>query len=176
MDVKTLAGDFEHFQVVDVRYPNEWEAGHIDGAVHIPLDYVFDRVEELDRSRPVVTVCRSGSRSAEAAKDLASEGFEVQNLEGGIEAWADQGQRIVAADGGVGTIVEPEPPADDRPEAMQKLQAEFLDVIFSVKEHFGDRDPSDEEVKDFLRQRMIDQGKTPEEADEFLATMATGPA
>jgi hydroxyacylglutathione hydrolase len=56
MDAKTLSGDFEHYQVVDVRFPNEWEAGHIDGAVHIPLDYVFDRANELDRSRPVVTV------------------------------------------------------------------------------------------------------------------------
>jgi hypothetical protein len=91
--------------------------------------------------------CRSGSRSAEAAKDLASEGFEVQNLEGGNEAWV----------------------------ALQQLQAEFLDVIFSAKEHFGDSDPSDEEVKGFLRQRMIDQGKSPEEADEFLATMDSGP-
>jgi len=43
---------------------------------------VFDRAEELDRTRPAVTVCRSGSRSAEAAKDLASERFEVQNLWG----------------------------------------------------------------------------------------------
>ena len=58
---------------------------------------------------------------------------------------------------------------------MQQLQADFLEVIFSVKEHFGDRDPSEEEIQGFLRQRMIDQGKTPEEADEFLATMDTGP-
>ena len=46
---------------------------------------------ELDRSRPVVTVCRSGSRSAEAAEDLASAGFEVQNLEGGMEGWVFKG-------------------------------------------------------------------------------------
>jgi rhodanese-related sulfurtransferase len=150
MDAKTLSGDFEHYQVVDVRFPNEWEAGHIDGAVHIPSDYVFDRVEELDRSRPVVTVCRSGSRSAEAAKDLASEGFEVQNLEGGIEAWVAQGQPVVAADGGPGAIVAPEPPADDRPEAMQQLQAEFLDVIFSAKEHFADSDPSEGRSRAFF--------------------------
>jgi hypothetical protein len=39
------------------------DAGHIDGAVHIPMDYVFDHADELDRSRPVVTVCRTGSRS-----------------------------------------------------------------------------------------------------------------
>ena len=48
MDPATLARDMGRFQVVDVRYPNEWEAGHIDGAVHIPGDYIFDRVAELD--------------------------------------------------------------------------------------------------------------------------------
>ena len=80
IDPHSLASEFGRFQVVDVRYPNEWEAGHIDGAVHIPLDYVLDRVGELDPNRPVVTVCRSGSRSTEAAKELAGEGFDVQNL------------------------------------------------------------------------------------------------
>ncbi len=61
-DPETLAGDMEKFQIVDVRYPNEWEAGDIDSALHIPHDDVFDRVGELDRNRPVVTLCRSGSR------------------------------------------------------------------------------------------------------------------
>lgn len=171
MDPATLARDIDQFQVVDVRYPNEWEAGHIDGAVHIPVDYVFDRVGELDPGRPVVTVCRSGSRSAEAAKDLASEGFDVRNLEGGMEAWAAQGLPVVAASGAPGSVVDPEPPEDERPEGMQRLQGEFLEVIFAVQEHFGDRKPSEEEIQGFLRQRMIDQGKTAEEADEFLATM-----
>lgn len=171
MDAKAPAGDFGHFQVLDVRYPNEWEAGHIDGALHIPLDYVLDRAEELDRSRPIVTVCRSGSRSAEAAKDLASGGFDVRNLEGGMEAWAAQGLPVVAAGGGRGSVVDPEPPEDERPEEMQRLQSEFLEVIFALQEHFGDRRPSEEEIQGFLRQRMIDQGKTADEADAFLAAM-----
>jgi len=171
IDADTLARDMERFQVVDVRYPNEWDAGHIKAAVHIPLDDVFDRVDELDRDRPVVTVCRSGGRSAEAAKDLAGEGFEVQNLDGGMTTWAAEGRPIVASDGSPGTVAEPDPPPDDRPERMKRLQAEFLDVIFSVQEHFGDREASEEEMHAFLRQRLIDEGKTPEEADEFLAAM-----
>ncbi len=171
IDPETLKRDMGTFQVVDVRYPNEWEAGHIGVAVHIPMDDVLDRVGELDRSKPVVTVCRSGGRSAEAAKDLASEGFDVQSLDGGMQAWAARGLTLVAADGGPGAVAEPEPPPDDRPERMKRLQSEFLDVIFAVQEHFGDREASEEEMQAFLRQRLMDEGKTPEEADKFLADM-----
>lgn len=93
-----------------------------------------------------------------------------------MEAWAAQDLPLVAADGGAGTVAEAQPPEDDRPEAIQRLQGEFLETIFAVQEHFGDRDPSEEEIQVFLRQRMIDQGKSPEEADRFLATMGDEPA
>lgn len=70
MDPQTLVRRMHEVQVLDIRYPNEWEAGHIDGAVHIPLDDLAERVEELDREQPVVTVCRSGQRSERAAQWL----------------------------------------------------------------------------------------------------------
>lgn len=163
MDPVTLAREMDRFQVVDVRFPNEWEAGHIDGAVHIPGDYIFDRVDELDPNRPVVTVCRTGSRSAEAAEELAGEGFDVQNLEGGIDAWVAEGLPIRADDGGPGRVVEPEPPPDDRPLEMQKFQNDFMEAAFAVRDHFGDSDPSEEEVLAFLRER--DAGKPAGEED-----------
>lgn len=153
MDPATLARGIGQFQVVDVRYPNEWEAGHIDGAVHIPGDYIFDRVGELDPTRPVVTVCRSGSRSAEAAKDLASEGFDVQNLEGGMDAWVAEGLPIRTDDGRPARLAEPEPPPDDRPPERQKFQNDFMEAAFAVRDHFGDGEPSEEEVLAFLRER-----------------------
>lgn len=118
LDPQALARDLGRFQVVDVRFPNEWEAGRIGGAVHLPLADLANRAKELDRARPVVTVCRSGSRSAKAVKELAGEGFDVRSLEGGLAAWVAQGQPIVAADGGPGTLAEPDTPADDRPEHM----------------------------------------------------------
>lgn len=156
MDAATLATAMDRFQVVDVRYPNEWDAGHIDGAVHIPVDYVYERFGELDAGRPVVTVCLSGTRSAEAAKDLAREGFEVDSLEGGMRAWVGQGLAIVSTDGGPGRIADPEPPADHRPPEMQQFQNDFMEAAFAVRDHFGDREPSEEEVLAFLHQRDSD--------------------
>ena len=163
MDAASLAAAIDRFQVVDVRYPNEWEAGHIDGAVHMPVDYVYERFGELDAGRPVVTVCLSGTRSAEAAKDLAGEGFEVESLEGGMRAWVAQGMAIVAADGSPGRIVDPEPPADDRPMEMQQFQDDFMEAAFAVRDHFGDREPSEEEILAFLHER--DAGRAAAEPD-----------
>ncbi len=159
----------EGLQIVDVRWPNEWEAGRIDGAVHIPLDELDERLDEIDGARPVVTVCRSGSRSAAAVEQLRAEGIAAENLEGGLQRWSDEGLPLAAADGRPGRVVEPEPPPDDRPVEHQRLQAEMMELLFDLQERFGDREPTDDEVRAFLRQRLIDEGRTPEEADDFLA-------
>ena len=77
-------------QVVDVREPSEFHGalGHIDGAALMPLAELPARVGELDRHRPVVVVCRSGARSAQAAQQLARAGLtEVANLSGGMLRW-----------------------------------------------------------------------------------------
>ncbi len=81
-------------QVVDVREADEFHGalGHIDGARLIPLGTLAGRVDEIDRTRPVVTVCRSGTRSAQAAVLLAKAGFEqVANLAGGMLRWRAEG-------------------------------------------------------------------------------------
>jgi rhodanese-related sulfurtransferase len=74
--------------VVDVREPVEWDAGHISGAVLIPLGELGTRVGELPRDRRMVIVCRTGSRSAYAADALHGAGYDVANLRGGLFAWA----------------------------------------------------------------------------------------
>lgn len=76
--------------IVDVREPNEWDQGHIPGAMHIPVAQISLRLSELEdfRNTPVVLQCRSGVRSAQAAAKLKSAGFtQLYNLEGGILAW-----------------------------------------------------------------------------------------
>ena len=75
-------------QFVDVREPDEVVAGTLPGARNIPLGELADRVTELDPSRRVVLLCRSGGRSGKAAELLAGLGFvDVVNLTGGMMAW-----------------------------------------------------------------------------------------
>jgi rhodanese-related sulfurtransferase len=72
--------------LLDVRSPAEFAAGHLDGAVHVPVDELDARLGELPRDRPVVVYCRSGGRSARAASLLAAAGYEVHDL-GGMANW-----------------------------------------------------------------------------------------
>lgn len=91
-------------QIVDVREDDEWRAGRIDGAQHIPLAQLPTRLDELDRDRPVVAVCRSGSRSGHAASFLGRQGYDVANLEGGVKAWVAEGLPLTTPDGRPGTV------------------------------------------------------------------------
>ncbi len=80
--------------IVDVREDDEWNEHHIPGALHIPLAQLNDRLSELEpyKNRPIITQCRSGKRSAKAQQALKSAGFaKVYNLDGGIQAWDEQG-------------------------------------------------------------------------------------
>jgi len=88
-------------QLVDVRQDFEWEAGRIPGAVHIPLETLPARSGEIDRGRPVIFQCRSGARSAMATDAFRASGIEAFNLEGGLEAWVEQGLEIEPDDGSV---------------------------------------------------------------------------
>ena len=79
----------EAIQLVDVREPHEWEIGHIDGATLIPLHRLKDRLRELDASAPVAVICKGGTRSALATRDLLDAGFgRVWSVSGGILRWS----------------------------------------------------------------------------------------
>lgn len=80
--------------VLDIRSPDEFAAGHIRDARHIPLKELKSRISELDKfkSKSVIVVCSSGSQSARAASVLKGGGFnEVYSLDGGLAAWRAQG-------------------------------------------------------------------------------------
>ena len=77
----------EGAQLVDVRADHEWEAGHIAGADHVPLPELSQRVEEIDKDRPVVVYCRGGNRSSMATTALADAGYDAVKLTEGIVGW-----------------------------------------------------------------------------------------
>lgn len=76
------------FTLLDVRQPDEFAEGHIDGATLIPLVDLPNRLAEVPQDKKVVVYCKSGARSAEAAKILKDKGYtDVVSLDGGITAW-----------------------------------------------------------------------------------------
>jgi rhodanese-related sulfurtransferase len=92
-------------EFLDVREDDEWQAGHIDGARHIPLGELSSRVGELPKGRPIVAVCRSGSRSAAAVRGLKQLGYDAENLDGGVTAWSRAGLPLIDDAGTPGRVI-----------------------------------------------------------------------
>ncbi|MDQ2911518.1 MAG: rhodanese-like domain-containing protein [Actinomycetota bacterium] len=87
--------------ILDVRERDEWDAGHVPGAAHIPLGELAQRFKELPQGRRIVAACRSGNRSALATESLRRAGLQVDNLEGGMKEWQKAGLPLEPADGRV---------------------------------------------------------------------------
>ena len=82
--------------VLDVREPDEWEAGHIPGATLIPLGQLSARISEVPQGVDIVVVCRSGNRSYDAAAILLEAGYEqVFSMAGGVNEWIIAGYETV---------------------------------------------------------------------------------
>jgi rhodanese-related sulfurtransferase len=77
----------EEIQLIDVREVDEHQAGRIAGDTLIVLSELAGRAEEIDRGRPVVFYCRSGSRSAMASEAFRAAGFDAHNMLGGLLDW-----------------------------------------------------------------------------------------
>ena len=97
LEERLAGGRAADIQVVDVREAREFgdALGHIHGARLVPLSELAARVGEIDRARPVVAVCRSGARSAQATVLLQKSGFvDVANLAGGMLRWRAEGRGV----------------------------------------------------------------------------------
>jgi rhodanese-related sulfurtransferase len=92
---------------VDVRESYEFEAGHVEGSLHIPIGAISSRWQELGEGRPVVVVCQIGQRSALVTRFLQERGLEAHNLEGGLEAWTLEGLELSSSSPGA-TVVDGE--------------------------------------------------------------------
>lgn len=92
MTVQELREARDQVQVLDVRAPSEWQAGHVPGARHRFVPELARNLEGLDRSRPVVTYCASGYRASIAASLLQAKGFaDVRAVPGSWQAWRNAG-------------------------------------------------------------------------------------
>jgi rhodanese-related sulfurtransferase len=105
---QTAADRRTDLSVVDVRTPEEWAAGHIEGSRNIPLEELASRTGELAPDRPIVAVCRTGRRSGRAVETLRTLGIEADHVEGGVAAWSDLDLPLVTPDGGPGVVLPPE--------------------------------------------------------------------
>jgi rhodanese-related sulfurtransferase len=86
--------------LLDVREPDEWEAGHAPGAHHLPMMEVPARLAEIPTDQQVVVVCRSGGRSGQVVSYLMGNGWDnVRNLDGGMQVWAAVGRDVVSENG-----------------------------------------------------------------------------
>lgn len=93
MDVSTLAEAREEgAPVLDVRQPDEYEEGHVPGAVLLPLDQLPDRLDEVPSGDTLYVICRSGGRSKKAAEFLRPRGIDAVNVAGGTLAWIEADQ------------------------------------------------------------------------------------
>ena len=92
--------------LLDVREPDEWQAGHAPSASHLPLAQLAAGHEGLlPRDNRIVAVCRAGGRSQRAAVALVEAGYDVVNLAGGMQAWAAAGQPVVTDAGDDGQVI-----------------------------------------------------------------------
>ncbi|MGW0644602.1 rhodanese-like domain-containing protein [Streptomyces badius] len=89
--------------VLDVRENDEWAAGHVEGALHIPMSDFVGRFGELtevaEDGRRVHVMCRVGGRSAQVTQYLVQQGIDAVNIEGGMQAWDGAGRPMVTDNG-----------------------------------------------------------------------------
>ena len=94
IDVKTLnkkISNKENFILLDVRTDSEYFLSNIEGAIHIPMNDIPNKLNTIDKNKEIIVQCKSGKRSAKVCQFLLNNNYEnVKNLKGGIIAWANE--------------------------------------------------------------------------------------
>lgn len=104
VDVTTARAGGDGIVLLDVREPDEWEAGRAPGAIHVPMSTL--RADQLPAEAAVLhCICRSGGRSGKVTEALRRAGYDAYNVAGGMQAWAASGLPVVADGGGAGAVI-----------------------------------------------------------------------
>ena len=80
--------------LVDVREPDEYDAGHVPGAVLLPMSQLANRMGEIEKSSPAFVVCASGNRSSAMTDLLRGAGFDAVSVAGGTSEWSRSGRPL----------------------------------------------------------------------------------
>lgn len=96
MTVDQLPIELDGLTVVDVREPNEWQAGHLAGSVLLPMSELGARIDEIPTEGQVLVVCAVGARSARVVQYLVAQGVDAMNLDGGLVEWQAAGRPLVS--------------------------------------------------------------------------------
>ncbi|MEO3972730.1 rhodanese-like domain-containing protein [Streptomyces sp. CAU 1734] len=95
--------------VLDVREADEWEAGHVEGALHIPMSEFGARfgevTEAVEDGRRAHVMCRVGGRSAQVTQYLVAQGIDAVNIDGGMLAWEHAGRPMVTDNAGPAVVI-----------------------------------------------------------------------
>lgn len=92
--------------VLDVREDNEFAAGHAPNAIHVPMGEVPSRLDELpETDDPIPVICRTGGRSGRTVQWLQMQGFDVVNVDGGMQAWSRAGKPMTSESGQEPTVL-----------------------------------------------------------------------
>ena len=89
-----IAADPDGTMVIDVRRDDEWVTGHVAGAIHIPVDEILSRIEELPKGKTLLFICAAGIRSGLACEMAAATGLDpdsLVNIEDGTPPWIEKG-------------------------------------------------------------------------------------
>lgn len=87
LDLEQTLKKGKNLNIIDVREADEYESGHIKGAIHVPLSNFLEAMKVLDKKTNYYVVCFSGSRSQMATQHLSSQGYKVTNVMGGMSTY-----------------------------------------------------------------------------------------
>ena len=128
-EVYEIINNNQDYIILDVRTPEEFKEGHIEGAILIPVSELEGRLDELPKDKPIITYCKSGGRSGNAAEILVENGFRKVYDMGGILDWQEEGYPVICEEETEEVLLEIIPiSVDESYEFFANEDYLFLDV------------------------------------------------